>query len=725
MSENPRHLLQYFSKTKLPVILQAEATECGLASLAMIAGYYGFSTNLTQLRKRFSISLKGANLLDLMAIAEQLKLSSRPVKVELNKLYKLKKPAILHWDMNHFVVLKKVNKDSIEIHDPAVGHKRLAFDEASKHFTGVALEVIPSEGFERQDERIKMKLSDFWNKIHGLGSSLGKIFILSMLLQVFALAAPYYMQLVVDDVVISADRSLLVILAIGFFLLMLIGVITQAMRGLVTMHLGNQLNIQIAANLFRHLIRLPLEYFEKRHMGDVVSRFNSLQQVREILTTGLVEAIIDGVMAITTCIMIFIYSPALSFIVVTSVLIYMTIRLLLFPTLRRLSEEAIMAQAKQQSNFMETVRGIQSIKLFGGEIQRQTLWHNCYADALNSGIRVGNVNIGYSTVNQFLFGLENVLVIYVAATLVINGDLTIGMLFAFMAYKAQFSSKMANLIEKLIQFKMLDLHFERLADIAKTEVEKNLVAFSKATPINEQLELKNISFRYSQNEELTLDNLNVKIHSGESVAIIGPSGCGKSTLMKVMLGLFQPEEGTVTFGGVNINSIGLSAYRNQIGAVMQDDQLLSGSIAENIAFFSAEIDLEKVKKSAELASIHEDIANMSMGYNTLIGDMGTALSGGQKQRLILARALYRNPKILFMDEATSHLDTSLESRVNEAMQQLNITRIIIAHRPETIASADRILLLKNGKIFESVKSDDTNLNIPLNDVSLVTNISSN
>lgn len=505
------------------------------------------------------------------------------------------------------------------------------------------------------------------------------------------------MQLVVDEVILSYDQNLLTILAIGFGLLMAIEMVTGAVRSILLLHFGNLMSIQLGANLFHHLIRLPLQYFEKRHIGDVVSRFGSLQQVKELLTKGVIEAVIDGVMAIATLIMIFLYSPKLSVIVLIAIAIYAVFRIAMYRPLRQMSEEVIVNQAKEQSNFMETVRGIQTIKLFGREVQRQSVWHNKYADSLNSGIRVGHLNIGYEAFNKVIFGLENVLVIYFAAMLVMEGDLTVGMLFAFMAYKLQFVDKISSLIEKIIEFKMLSLHFNRLADISLTEKEQNIQGRMSGKKISGNIELKNISYRYSKKEAPIFNKLNLSIKAGESVAIIGPSGCGKTTLAKLMLGLFEPDEGRVEVDGIDIRQFGLGQYRTQIAAVMQDDQLLSGSIADNISFFDPELNMQQVQWAAEIAAIDKDILQMTMGYNTLVGDMGAALSGGQIQRLLLARALYRKPKILFMDEATSNLDTKLEFSVNEAVKTLDVTRIIIAHRPETIASADIVIELSLGK----------------------------
>ncbi len=693
-------LLNFKSKNKLPVIIQTEVAECGLASMAMVANYYGHEVDLNSLRHLFAISSKGATLAGLIKLADSLQLVSRPVRLELEDLAQLQMPAILHWDMNHFVVLKSVKGNKITIHDPAVGLRVFSFEEFSHHFTGVALELTPSPEFKAKKLITKVNLSDFWNKISGIKRVLIQIFILSIIIQIFAIASPFYMQLVVDDVIINRDYDLLILLAIGFGFLSLVSIFVSTLRSLVILYMNSQLSIQISANIFRHLLKLPMDFYMKRHIGDVISRFGSLENIKELLTTGLIETSVDGIMAIGLLVMIFLYSPVLAFIVIITVLIYLAIRLALYKRFRMLNEEVIVKGAKQQTNFMETVRAIQSVKLFGNETQRQAVWLNHYADTMNSNIKVSKLTIHYNVINSVLFGMGDIIIIYLAATQVMNNLMSIGMLFAFMSYKMRFTSTTSALIEKYIQFKMLSLHLERLGDIVLTEQEKNLQG-SIVFDTNKQIELslQNISFRYSQSEPYILRELNLKVHKGQSVAIVGPSGCGKSTLMKVMLGLLQPETGEVLINNEDITKIGLSKYRSKIATVMQDDQLLSGSISDNICFFEPNFDLNRIRECAKQAAIDKDITTMPMGYHTLIGDMGNSLSGGQKQRILLARALYKKPEILFLDEATSSLDVNLERQVNKTIKKLNITRIIIAHRPETIAMADKVFRLENGHIY--------------------------
>lgn len=686
--------LQFFSSQRLPVIQQTEAAECGLACLAMVAGFHGFHASLTELRTQFNLSLQGATLLDLMNFAEHLQLTGRPLRIELEQLELLQLPAVLHWDMNHFVVLEQVKGNRCVIIDPARGRLTLSLAEVSNHFTGIALELQPTADFQQKVQGERLRLRDFWSSVTGLKRSLTVLLALTLLLQIFTLAAPYYMQLVVDDVLLSADRNLLLVLAIGFALLMVFDAFTTALRGFVILHLGSALNLQMAANMFHHLVRLPLSFFEKRHIGDVLSRFGSLGKVKDMLVNGMLEALIDGLMALTILVVLFWYSATLAAVVCGALALYLLVRLMLYPRYREAIEQEILAGAKEHSHQIETLRAMQTVKLFGAEANREGQWQQLYVDVINQNIRVGMFNMNYQLSNKLISGLENILVVYLGARAVLDGGFSTGMLFAFMAYKTQFIERSIRLIDKFIQFRMLELHFERLADIALTPVEVISGAGRSPHEVKGTLAVQHLSFRYSDNAPFVINQLSLQIRAGESVALVGPSGYGKTTLLKLMLGMLQPSAGQVLVDGIALEQLDQRHFRAQIASVMQDDQLLSGSIRDNICFFADQIDDEWLHQCARMAAIADDIDKMPMKYATLIGDMGSSLSGGQKQRVLIARALYRRPKILLMDEATSHLDPQTEAAVNHAIRQLQITRVIIAHRPETIAAADRVIDLQ-------------------------------
>ena len=694
--------LDFRGERRLPLFLQTEAAECGLASLAMIASFHGHRVDLAGLRRRFTLSVKGATLAYLMQAAGRLQFAPRPLRLELDEVPRLATPCILHWDLNHFVVLKSATAREAVIHDPAGGLRRLPMAELSKHFTGIALELTPAPGFRPIDERRRVKLSDLTGRITGLGRSLSQVLLLALVLQAIAVVSPFYLQWVVDGAVVSEDRDLLAVLGLGFLLLATLQVGVSALRSWVVLYLGTTLNLQWLANVFSHLLRLPVSWFEKRHLGDVVSRFGAVGTIQRTLTSSFVEALIDGFMAVATLAMMAAYSPKLTAIALAAVAAYALLRTLYYAPLRRATEEHIVHAARQQSHFLETVRGVQSIKLFGRQEERRARWLNLVVDSVNKDVAVQKLTLGFRSANGLVFGAERVAVVWVGALAVLDTAFSIGMLFAFMAYKEQFSARVAGLIDKAIELRMLQLQAERLADIVLTPPEEEPA--TAAPPVAQaSIEVRNLAFRYADNEPFVLRDCSFRIEPGESVAIVGASGGGKTTLVKIMLGLLQPTDGQVLVGGVDLQKLGVDAYRRLVGTVMQEDPLFAGSIADNVSFFDPDPSQEAIERCTRLAAVHEDITAMPMGYHTLIGDMGAALSGGQRQRILLARALYKQPRILFLDEATSALDVQRERQVNEAIRGLSLTRILIAHRPETIASAERVIVLANGQVAQDLK----------------------
>ncbi|WP_230942570.1 peptidase domain-containing ABC transporter [Burkholderia stagnalis] len=693
--------LQFGWQRRLPVMLQTQAAECGLACVGMIASYHGHDLDLVSLRRRFSPSLKGATLNDVMLIASRLDLTSRALRLELDELGKLRLPCILHWDMSHFVVLKSVSRGKITIHDPARGAYDVPLAEVSGHFTGIALELMPSPSFTRTKARESISMAKLVGSVTGIRAAFAQVLLLSAALEVFGIVTPFYMQWVMDQVLVSADADLLTLLAVGFLLVVLFQHAVSALRSWVVTWFSSLLGVQWTANVCSHLFRLPMTYFEQRHIGDVVSRFGAINTIQSTLTTQFVGALLDGVMAVVTLAMLFVYSPTLTWLVLGLFAAYALIRWIAYRPFRQANEEQIVYAARAESNLLESIRGVQAIKLANKQEARVATYANAVVERTNKDVAIERLSIGFSTLQGVIAGAGRVVLVWLAAKQVLDGQFSAGMLVAFISFAEQFLARGAALIGTLIDFRMLRLHGERLADIVLTDVESDMegkVARSAdagcTTP--PAIDVRDVRFRYAETEPWVLDGCSLSIAPGESVALVGPSGQGKTTMAKLLLGLLTPEHGSVRVDGVDIRKLGLHRHRELIGCVMQDDILFAGSIADNICFFDPQPDQARIDEAARLAQIHDDIAAMPMGYQSLVGDMGSSLSGGQRQRVLLARAFYRKPAILVLDEATSHLDVERERSINDAVRAMNITRIIIAHRPETIRSADRVIVLEHG-----------------------------
>ncbi|WP_230963039.1 peptidase domain-containing ABC transporter [Burkholderia stagnalis] len=693
--------LQFGWQRRLPVMLQTQAAECGLACVGMIASYHGHDLDLVSLRRRFSPSLKGATLNDVMLIASRLDLTSRALRLELDELGKLRLPCILHWDMSHFVVLKSVSRGKITIHDPARGAYDVPLAEVSGHFTGIALELMPSPSFTRTKARESISMAKLVGSVTGIRAAFAQVLLLSVALEVFGIVTPFYMQWVMDQVLVSADADLLTLLAVGFLLVVLFQHAVSALRSWVVTWFSSLLGVQWTANVCSHLFRLPMTYFEQRHIGDVVSRFGAINTIQSTLTTQFVGALLDGVMAIVTLAMLFVYSPTLTWLVLGLFAAYALIRWIAYRPFRQANKEQIVYAARAESNLLESIRGVQAIKLANKQEARVATYANAVVERTNKDVAIERLSIGFSTLQGVIAGAGRVVLVWLAAKQVLDGQFSAGMLVAFISFAEQFLARGAALIGTLIDFRMLRLHGERLADIVLTDVESDMegkVARSAdagcTTP--PAIDVRDVRFRYAETEPWVLDGCSLSIAPGESVALVGPSGQGKTTMAKLLLGLLTPEHGSVRVDGVDIRKLGLHRHRELIGCVMQDDILFAGSIADNICFFDPQPDQARIDEAARLAQIHDDIAAMPMGYQSLVGDMGSSLSGGQRQRVLLARAFYRKPAILVLDEATSHLDVERERSINDAVRAMNVTRIIIAHRPETIRSADRVIVLEHG-----------------------------
>lgn len=686
------NLLDLRWQRRVPVIHQTETAECGLACLAMICGHFGKNIDLIYLRRKFNLSARGATLAGINGIAEQLGMATRALSLELDELRVLKTPCILHWDFSHFVVLVSVKRNRYVLHDPARGIRYISREEMSRYFTGVALEVWPGSEFQSETLQTRISLRSLINSIYGIKRTLAKIFCLSVVIEAINLLMPVGTQLVMDHAIPAGDRGLLTLISAALMFFILLKAATSTLRAWSSLVMSTLINVQWQSGLFDHLLRLPLAFFERRKLGDIQSRFDSLDTLRATSTTSVIGFIMDSIMVVGVFVMMLLYGGYLTWIVLCFTTIYIFIRLVTYGNYRQISEECLVREARAASYFMETLYGIATVKIQGMVGIRGAHWLNMKIDAINSGIKLTRMDLLFGGINTFVTACDQIVILWLGAGLVIDNQMTIGMFVAFSSFRGQFSERVASLTSFHLQLRIMSLHNERIADIAlheKEEKKPEIEIVAHMGPIS--LETNGLSYRYDSQSAPIFSALSLSVAPGESVAITGASGAGKTTLMKVLCGLFEPDSGRVLINGIDIRQIGINNYHRMIACVMQDDRLFSGSIRENICGFAEEMDEEWMVECARASHIHDVIMNMPMGYETLIGELGEGLSGGQKQRIFIARALYRKPGILFMDEATSALDSESEHFVNVAIKNMNITRVIIAHRETTLRTVDRVI----------------------------------
>jgi ATP-binding cassette subfamily B protein RaxB len=660
----------------------------------MIAAAHGLEMDIGAFRRRFSVSMKGMTLESIIGLASELKLDTTAVRLELEDLRDLRTPAILHWNLNHFVVLAGVKGSRFVIHDPAVGRRVLTPSEVSRAFTGVALEIEPAEGFQRLKAVRRLATGELTGRVRGLRGALAGTITLALVQQIYVLAMPVLLQFAVDRLISGSDVMLVMGVVMALALAALLSAVSERLRAGILTRMGAVMSHRMADGIVKHLLQLPLSWFEQRHTGDIISKLGAAEPIKRLLTQGAISTLVDGGMAMITVMVILLYSPAAAAVVAVAALTGGAIRLWWRPGLMERQLVAVTNEASEQTYLIETVQAAQTIKVGAAETMRHEGWRRLNRRTVAARARMELTQANQALMTNLVDGLETIAIVAMVLSMASSGRITLGALFAILAARRIFSDSARRLLDLALQWQLLEIPKERVADIVHAEPEPFLQGSAQRYVVEAgHIEAFDLSFSYSDVEAPVFENLNLTVAAGEFVALAGPSGCGKTTLLKVLLGLLPPASGEIRIDGRSVRPTDFAHFRRQFGVVMQDDRLLNGTIAENVAFFADDWDAEQIRACCRAAAIDAEIEAMPMGYDTLVGDLGAALSGGQRQRLLLARALYRKPAILFMDEGTSHLDVEAEARINLHLATMKITRVIIAHRPDTLRTADRIIWL--------------------------------
>ncbi len=679
-------------RRRVPVILQQESAECGSACLAMIAAYYGKHVRLDGMRKLHDDAGRGVTFKDLLQVAGRLQLIARPLRLPIPELRHLRLPAILHWRMTHFVVLVRCGRRRYVIHDPATGRRTVDKAELDDAFTGVALELTPERGFQAQNDRDCLSFADFAGSFRHLYRYLGLMFCLLLCTQVLALAPPIATQILIDELVLGQDRGWLYRALGGLALIMLTGVMLDGLRRRIGLFTGMNLAVDSSVSVMSHLLKLPVSFIDRRHPGDLMSKLESLTPIRQALTEQLIESIVHCAVLVTTLAIMFFYSGWLTAVSVGGLTLSVLLIAVTLPAIRRSQEQAIIHTAAQNSSLLESLRAYEIVQALGLEQLRLAHWQNHFSAATRARIREGKLSIVQTAGSGVIGAFEQVAFLGIGIGGVLDQHFTLGVLFAFLALRGRVGSAALGLAEAVQQFFLLKVHTKRLSDIVLAEPVPRSPDGAISSTIRGSLRAADLSFRYAADTWIVRDFC-CDVAAGTNVVITGPSGCGKTTLLKLLAGLLPARSGQVYVDGMELSLWDRDSLRAQTSFVLQSDLLFQGTIAENIAAFASVPDLSRLRAAAVSAEIWPDIQKLPMKLETHVSDMGKNLSGGQVQRLVLARALYRRPAVLFLDEATSHLDVDMERRVLRNIESQDITVISVAHRPDAIERADQIIRL--------------------------------
>ena len=675
---------------RVPLILQSQRAECGLAAITMIANCHGHDLDLVAMRRRFGDV--APNLNAILTIAGRLGLISRPLRLDLNDLPKLVLPAILHWEFDHFVVVTQIRRGRVTLHDPAVGRRVIDRQQLDIAFTGVAVEFTRAPDFMAQAARAKPSLLGLLKSFRGLGRYLALMLSLLVVTQMLALVPPVATQLLIDELVLGQDRQWLYRVIAGIALVMLATLLIDTMRRRIGLFTGMRLATDSTAKVVHHLLSLPAATIERRPVGDLLSRIDSLRPLRTVLTETILHAIVQGVVVLTTVTLMLVYSRRLAGVAILALTLAILIQLAILPRSRSLNLEALLATARSGNSLIDSLRAYMSVNALGLTGQRLAHWQHGFIAATNAQARGGQLSILAGAAQGATNVFEYVLFLGIGIEGVLTKQLTLGVLFAFMSLRGRLTSATVEFMASARQIYLARSHLDRVAEVIAEEPERDSSLATLRQPLDGVITCTQLEFHYPGGPAV-IRGFDAHIDAGESIVIRGPSGVGKSTVLRLLAGTLCADRGSLSYDGIEAELFDRDALRRQFGIVLQSDRLFEGSIADNISCFESTPDVGRIREAAQLAVIWDDVQALPMGLHTPICGASGGLSGGQVQRLLLARALYRRPRVLFLDEATSHLDHATERCVVDNLGSLGVTSISVAHRRNAVAAASRTIEL--------------------------------
>lgn len=679
---------------RTPLIYQGESSECGLACLAMIAGAWGMDADITSIRTRLGATPQGINLRTLIGLAAKIGLGGRAVRIGLRRLHEVRVPAILHWGMDHFVVLEQVRSGMVSILDPARGRLVVSLEDISPEFTGVAVELTPNDTFRKQSIRLPRAFRLSWINDKSFRSTAIAALSFTLIFQAAALSLPFIFRRVMDGASLKLESDYAMLIVAGLSLLILVQAASAVARGITVGNLGNILVHRVSLSIVTHLFSLPVSYFRQRMTGGILARVQSIESLRRFVTDQAIPMLVDAFVAVTALGLMLWFDAKLGAIILVGILADIAIRIALSSRERVLTTGAVEAQSKELSSLLESVRAIQAIKLAGREPHRVSIWENKFVETMRFNSKLNVLRTLVSSASGLIVSIEWGVILLIASLELPKGLLTAGSLFGILAYRGIVRERIGSILSTTSSLYLVSANLQRIDDLMLSTPETISGKVPSASlPVS--IKFSDVSFRYDLHGDEVLEHAFLEVPRGGFVAIVGLSGAGKTTLAKLLLGLEKPDSGTIFVDDYDLSQCDARQWRQLFGSVMQDDSLLWGTMAENISFFDDNIDMAKVQRCARAAAIDLDIEALPMGYGSLVGDGGANLSGGQKQRILIARALYREPKAIVFDEGTANIDSMSEKLIADALSSMNITRVIIAHRSELVDLADSVYELKN------------------------------